>query len=503
MTRKRDIYLEDLPMTEAVARLNAALERAGLLGPMPGEEVPLAEALGRVTAAPVWAAISAPHYHASAMDGYAARSRDTQGASETSPVTLHLLGDEDEIERVKRPAQALNTGHALPAWADSVIMVENVQPGETAGELIIRAPVAPWQHVRPMGEDMVATELVLPANHSLRPVDLGALGGSGHASVSVRRRPRVAVIPTGSELVSAEDVAASGGRPAPGKIVEFNSLVLAAQIESWGALATRWPIVPDEDESIKAAVVEAASTHDLVLINAGSSAGTEDWTAQVIRELGEVLVHGVAVRPGHPVIFGVIGSQQSAVSNQLPADSEQQSADSNKPSAISHQPSASDTRNSVLGTRYSLERPAQQPQPQEQHAHRPQPDDHDRGRYPRFVLAGRNARGDRPVVGDLGGLRERRRQRIGRRPGAGRDGECAGRLQAETRRRSLGCAGRLEGYRGGLPQRELGRLDRGWGGRFDHRHGADVADDGHHVFINPRLAVGRVLPGDHVPRVLV
>ena len=302
--KKRDIYLEDLPLAEAWARIIAALEQAGLWQPFPGEMVSLADALGRVTAEPVWAAISAPHYHASAMDGYAVRSIDTQSASETNPVSLTLIHEEGESEREARPAQAVNTGHAMPAWADSVIMVENVQPGETESELIIRASVAPWQHVRPMGEDMVATELVLPANHTLRPVDLGALGGSGHATVSVRRKPRVAVIPTGSELVSVESAVES--KPEQGQIIEHNSLMLAAQIETWGGAATRWAIVRDDYESIVAAITEAAATHDLVLVNAGSSAGTEDWTAKAVADLGEVIVHGVAVRPGHPVIFGMI-----------------------------------------------------------------------------------------------------------------------------------------------------------------------------------------------------
>lgn len=309
MTQKRSVYLEDLPMDEAVARLNAALDAAGRLGAMPGEEVPLPEALGRVTAEPIWAAISSPHYHASAMDGYAVRARDTLGASETNPVALLVVESDADLERAARPARPVNTGHALPAWADAVIMIENVQ-AEGEG-IVIRSSVAPWQHVRPMGEDMVATELVLPANHLIRPVDLGAIAGSGHTSVQARRKPCVAVIPTGSELVSAEE--AARGAIQPGQIVETNSLVLAAQISVWGGLPTRFPIVRDEYESIKAALLEAAREHDLVLINAGSSAGSEDYTAQVIADIGEALVHGVAVRPGHPVIFGMIGAGEGGV----------------------------------------------------------------------------------------------------------------------------------------------------------------------------------------------
>lgn len=313
---KRSVYLHDIPMDEAWAHFTAALSGAGLWEPFPGEDVPLAEARGRVTAQPVWAKVSAPHYHASAMDGYAVRSRDTQGASETNPVALHTVEADEDLERVERPAKPVNTGHAMPPWANAVIMVENVQAGDTPGELLIRKTVAPWQHVRQMGEDMVATELVLPANHQLRPVDLGAVAGSGYATIGVRRRPRVAIIPTGSELVSAEQAARGDIRR--GQIIEYNSLVLAAQIETWGGLATRWPIVPDDYEALKAAVAEAAREHDLVLINAGSSAGTEDYSVHIVRELGEVLVHGIAVRPGHPVIFGLLGAGDGAAGRVVP-----------------------------------------------------------------------------------------------------------------------------------------------------------------------------------------
>ncbi len=295
MTDERNIYLHDIPMDEAWAHFTAALQAAGLWGPLPGESIPVAEALGRVTAAPVWARISAPHYHASAMDGYAVRARDTVGATETAPVLLQD-GTPDETER---PAQAVNTGFPLPTWADAVIMIEHVQP--TAEGLLIHAPVAPWQHVRPMGEDMIATELVLPANHILRPVDLGAVAGSGHETVLVRRKPLVAIMATGSELVQP------GADLQPGHIIEYNSIVLAAQVETWGGRALRLNPVPDDAAHIRTAVADAALGHaDLILVNAGSSAGSEDHTSAVVRSLGELLVHGIAVRPGHPVIMGLL-----------------------------------------------------------------------------------------------------------------------------------------------------------------------------------------------------
>lgn len=303
---ERNIYLEDIPLDEARRALQEALQEAGLWGPLPPETVPVAQAAGRITAQAVWARRSSPHYHASAMDGYALRAQDTAGATETDPVRLTIVDQDEAAPDAERPAQPVNTGHPLPLWANAVVMIEHTQPVREGGAQVgieIRAALPPWQHVRPMGEDMVATELVLPANHKLRPVDLGALAGSGHETVRVYRRPRVAIIPTGSELVPLEE---TGQGMAPGEIVEYNSIVLAAQIEEWGGLPTRWPIVPDEVAAIRDAVQAAAGEHDLVLVNAGSSAGSEDYTAAVVRELGQLFVHGVAVRPGHPVIIGMI-----------------------------------------------------------------------------------------------------------------------------------------------------------------------------------------------------
>ena len=315
---KRNVYLEDIPLDEAQAELRRALQESGLWQPLPAETVALTEATGRVTAAAVWARLSSPHYHASAMDGYAIRAQDTVGATETNPVRFNLTPPGSE-PAVPRPAQAVNTGHPLPSWANTVVMIEHTQPlreGDQVVGIEIRASLPPWHHVRPMGEDMVATELVLPTNHRLRPVDLGALAGSGHSEVAVYRRPRVAIIPTGSELVPVEEAASTPLRP--GQIIEYNSIVLAAQVEAWGAAPTRWPIVPDELDAIREAVAQAAQEHDLVLVNAGSSAGSEDYTAAVVRELGELLVHGVAVRPGHPVIMGLLHSQTAGEQEAAP-----------------------------------------------------------------------------------------------------------------------------------------------------------------------------------------
>ncbi len=312
---KRHIYLEDIPLDEAWSAFTAALQSIDLWQPLGAEMIPVAEANGRVTAQAIFAKLSSPHYHASAMDGYAVRAQDTVGATETHPLQLPL---------VEGAAQPVNTGHPLPAWANAAIMIEHTQKvtlADCRDAIQIRAAVPPWHHVRPMGEDMVATELVLPANHKLRPVDLGALAGSGHAEVAVYRRPRVAIIPTGSELVSVESAMDD---LQPGQIIEYNSLVMAAQVTIWGGLPTRWPMVPDEFEAIQTAVRAAAPSHDLILINAGSSAGSEDYTAHVVQSLGQLLVHGVAVRPGHPVILGMISdfriqnTAKSKTKNQKP-----------------------------------------------------------------------------------------------------------------------------------------------------------------------------------------
>jgi putative molybdopterin biosynthesis protein len=284
----RKVYLEDIPLDVAVERFLTALDEVGACSRLPGEALPVAECLGRVTARPVWAALSSPHYHAAAMDGVAVRASETRGASEATPVTLRL-GDQ---------ARWVDTGDPIPEGFNAVIMLEALQPvGDDAVEIV--AAVPPWHHIRPMGEDMVATELILPENHPLRPVDLGAAAGCGCATLFVRQKPRVAIVPTGTELVHA------GTALKPGEIIESNSLMLAGQVEEWGGTATRFPIIPDEYPRVLEAIREALQDHNIVVVNAGSSAGSEDFTAAAVAELGKVLVHGIAIRPGHPVILGI------------------------------------------------------------------------------------------------------------------------------------------------------------------------------------------------------
>ena len=307
------VYLEDIPLDEATSRFHAALGRAGGPSRTPGETVPLPEARHRVTSGAVWARISSPHYHAAAMDGAAVRAGDTTGASEKTPVRL-MMGEQ---------AQWVDTGMAMPSGFDAVVMIENIQ--ELGDGLIeIMQPVAPWQHVRLMGEDIVASELLLPEGHLLRPTDLGAMAQAGVTEVAVRRRPRVAIIPTGTELVTpgpglepgrgrspSHSLEPGRGRSPshslePGRIIESNSLVLAGMVQDWGGEATRLPPTADDFEKLKATIREAVAGHDIVVVNAGASAGRRDFTASVVGELGQVIVHGVAIRPGHPVVLGVV-----------------------------------------------------------------------------------------------------------------------------------------------------------------------------------------------------
>ena len=295
------VYLHDIPLPQARARLQQALQDADLWRVLGTESIPLDEnALGRVTTEPIWAKVSSPHYHASAMDGFAVRAISTNEAIPSTPVRL-WIGPE---------AQYVDTGDPLPEWANAVIPIENVESLDETDQVTkeirkpksirIRASVAPWSHVRPMGEDIVATQLVLPAGHVLRPVDLGAIAAAGHQEIKVARKPRVAILPTGTELVPI------GSKLKVGDILEYNSLVLAAQVKAMGGEPTRFPITKDDFELICQRVQEAAQDHDLILLNAGSSAGAEDFSARVVEKLGQLLVHGVAVRPGHPVILGTI-----------------------------------------------------------------------------------------------------------------------------------------------------------------------------------------------------
>lgn len=289
MKEVRQHYLENIPLEEALERYLSRLEEIGALKPGKPERIPVERARGRVTAAPVFAAISSPHYHAAAMDGIAVNAADTFGATDTAPLCLRLGSQ----------AFVVDTGDPLPAGCNAVIMIEDVHFTDEDGVEII-APAVPWQHVRMIGEDFIETEMVLPARQEIRPYDVGGLLTAGVTGVEVYPRPRVALIPTGTEIVPP-------GTPLkPGEIIESNSRVLGCLVEEWGGEPVYAPPTPDDYALLKKTILEYLEKSDFLAVIAGSSAGREDFTEPLFRELGEVYVHGVAIRPGKPVILGSI-----------------------------------------------------------------------------------------------------------------------------------------------------------------------------------------------------
>jgi len=254
------------------------------------ETIPAAAALGRVTAAPTFARGCSPHYCAAAMDGFAVKSDLTTRATETSPLTLRLSED----------AVPVNTGELMPEGFDAVIMIEDVHR-PVAGAIEIMAAASPWQHVRLLGEDIVATELIVPRGRRLTPADLGALIASQVAEISVVRRPSVAFVPTGSEVIRPGDPVR------PGDVIDYNSYMLSGLVEEWGGVATTEPPTPDDPDALRNTLLQAVERHDLVALIAGSSAGTHDFVPGLIEELGELLCHGVRLAPGKPTALGIVG----------------------------------------------------------------------------------------------------------------------------------------------------------------------------------------------------
>jgi molybdenum cofactor synthesis domain-containing protein len=288
----RRIYLKMKSLKEA---RDIFLAHWSLPEMLSAEAVPTVESAGRVTAAPIFARFSSPTFHSAAMDGIALRAEHTFGARPESPMELRIGID----------ARWINTGQPMPADADAVIMVENIhQIDEQTVE--IQAATYPWQNVRKVGEDIVATELLLPQNHQINPYDIGALLAAGVLELQVYRRPQVLIIPTGNELVEAEALKDKEKVPA-GEIVEFNSWVLANLVRQWGGKCDRHPIIPDDPALLRQELLDGVGgKYDVIIVNAGSSAGSEDYTANLIAELGEVLVHGVAIMPGKPTVLGDI-----------------------------------------------------------------------------------------------------------------------------------------------------------------------------------------------------
>lgn len=285
---KRNLYLKTTPVEESLKIYQKALKEAGALCPRT-EMTDTYEALGRVTAGPVYAKCCSPLFNAAAMDGIAVTAERTKGASESNPLTLKL-GEDYRI---------VDTGDPIRAPFDAVIMAEDVlETGEDTVQILESVPG--WQHVRPIGEDIVAGEMLLPTGHVIRPVDIGVLLAGGILETEVFARPRVGILPTGTEIIRPKD------QPGEGDIIDSNSGMFAAMVAEYGGEPKRYDIVEDDYEKIRDAILKAVKENDMAVVNAGSSAGTEDYTVHVLREIGRVLIHGVAMKPGKPVILAIV-----------------------------------------------------------------------------------------------------------------------------------------------------------------------------------------------------
>lgn len=283
---KRHIYLNKKNREEAIKII---LRQTDNYADWPEEGIEVTASLGRITSRAVYALCSSPNANVSAMDGVAVRSAETYNASETAPVQLKL-GEQ---------ALFINTGQPIPEGFDAVIMIEEIhQPSPDTIEIISSVP--PWHYVRPTGEDIVAGEQIIPSSHLIRPTDIGALLSGGLIKIFVKKRPVVSIIPTGDEIIEP------GNTPSEGQVTESNSHVISGLLNEWGAEPLRLPIVRDIYKNLMQRAEEAIKHSDLLVIIAGSSAGTKDYTADVIASLGRVLVHGVSIMPGKPVILGII-----------------------------------------------------------------------------------------------------------------------------------------------------------------------------------------------------
>lgn len=282
---KRNTYIENNDDEQALQDYLQAL------GDLQGtaEEISVLDAVGRITWQAIFARFCDPVYNASAMDGIAVVAEQTFSAAETEPLTL----------KPEQDFVYVNTGNEIKPPFNAVIMIEQVLKHED-GTVSIIAPAYPWEHVRTVGESIVSGDLILPSRHKIRPIDLGALLAGGITKVQVYRKPAVGIIPTGNELIEDPD------KLEPGRLMESNSRVFAALTEEYGGQPNRYGIVHDSPDLLRAAIRKAVEENDMVIVNAGSSAGSKDYTVHIIEELGEVIHHGIAIKPGKPTILGVV-----------------------------------------------------------------------------------------------------------------------------------------------------------------------------------------------------
>lgn len=283
----RNTYLKSTPLVEAKERYFSRIDTQ-----IGCEIIPVVESLNRVTSKPIFAQKSSPNYNAAAMDGIAVKCSSTYAATENKPI--HLKLNQDFI--------FVNTGAYVRDPYDGVIMVEDIVELDE-DTIQIRVPAIPWQHIRPIGEDIIESELIVCANHKIRPIDIGALLAGRVANIEVNKLPRVGIIPTGSEIVGVEDDLEDG------KIIESNSSMFSAMISEYNGIPGKYDVVRDDYELIKNKILQAVEENDIVIVNAGSSAGSEDYTVDVLREIGEVLIHGIATKPGKPTILAIVNGK--------------------------------------------------------------------------------------------------------------------------------------------------------------------------------------------------
>ena len=293
--RSNKAYLHCMQREEAQKLWWQKVAEQGFFKNFPVETVSVEASLGRVTAYSIYAKQSVPHYNSAAMDGIAVLAQDTFGAQENEPKCLTILPIDKEF--AAGCCYMVDTGDVLPTGTSAVVMIEDIHIIDGVAEII--AAAAPWQHVRIIGEDIVANELVIPEHHVIIPVDIAALLAAGQEYIEVVKRPQVGIIPTGDEIVATSQELKSG------TILDVNSHMLAAAVKDWGGQADRFAIVKDNAYAIREAIWSSLQRNDMVIINAGTSAGREDYTADVLVELGEVLVHGVAIKPGKPVVLAI------------------------------------------------------------------------------------------------------------------------------------------------------------------------------------------------------
>ena len=281
-------YLNNTPLPKARDEYLAHISERGFS--YKTEAVSASEAYGRVLSEAVYAKICSPHYNASAMDGIAVKASDTYGANESNPIVL-----------TKDMYTVVDTGDPLPDTADAVIMVEDVTETEQGNVSIISA-VHPWQNVRQVGEDICMGDMIAPSFTKITPSLCGGFLAGGVLETQCIKKPVFGIIPTGDEIVSPK------ANPVKGEIIEFNSAIFSAMLCEWDAESKVYPIVKDKKELLKEVISKAAGECDAVLVLAGSSAGRDDYTSTIIEELGEVVFHGLAIKPGKPAVLGNIGN---------------------------------------------------------------------------------------------------------------------------------------------------------------------------------------------------